>query len=58
VARLSHGSALVADASCAMATQQCTSCPIEKSITVIFITARSHPFSPLFQHGTDGHADL
>jgi len=26
--------------------------------TVIFITARSHPFSPLLHHGTNGHADL
>ena len=32
--------------------------PNRKSITVIFITARSHPFSPLFHDGTDGHADL
>jgi hypothetical protein len=32
--------------------------PNRKSISVIFITARSYPFSPLFQQETNGHADL
>jgi two-component sensor histidine kinase len=35
-----------------------TNCPIENPKTVIFITAQSHPFSPLFRDGTNGHADL
>jgi hypothetical protein len=32
--------------------------PNRKSISVIFITARSYPFIPLFQQETNGHADL
>ena len=32
--------------------------PNRKTISVIFITARSYPFSPLFQQETNGHADL
>jgi hypothetical protein len=32
--------------------------PYRKSKTVIFITARSLPFSPLFHDGRNGHADL
>ena len=32
--------------------------PNRKSISVIFITARSYPFSPLFQQETNGHAEI